>query len=157
MTIKQALLVNILLSMCVFPTSFADDGGHAGSQMKHHDMIGGADDGRISLGLSPQMKAHQLANMRSHVEAIRAIIGLIGSGDFSSASETAHSKLGLTEEMKTMCNMFDNADFTALGLKFHESADVLGETLKTEDVNSSLTALNTTMGYCVQCHATFRQ
>ena len=125
--------------------------------MRNHSMMSHANDGRISLGLSPQMKTHQLANMRSHVEAIQTIIGLIGNGDFDRASEIAHSKLGLTEEMKRMCNMFNNEDFKNLGFQFHKSADTLGETLKTKDINKSLHALETTMGYCVQCHATFRQ
>jgi hypothetical protein len=48
-------------------------------------------------------------------------------------------------------------DFKLLGLAFHESGDVLANTLKTKDANKSLSALQTTLGYCVQCHATFRQ
>ncbi len=126
-------------------------------QMHHHNMMKHVDDGRISLGFSPEMKAHQLANMRSHVEAIQTIIGLIAEEDFNAASEVAHSRLGLTEEMKKMCNMFENENFKKLGLQFHESADTLGDILKTKDMNKSLNALHTTMGYCVQCHETFRQ
>ena len=147
----------MLFSMGMVLTSFADDNEHAVGQMEPHNMMGHINDGRISLGLSQQMKMHQLTNMRSHLEAVQTIIGLIGDGDFNTASEIAHSKLGLTEEMKKMCNMFDNSNFKKLGLQFHESADTLGEVLKTKDMNKSLRALHTTMGYCVQCHATFRQ
>ena len=125
--------------------------------MTHHNMQHSINDGRISLGLSPEMKQHQLSNMRSHLEAVQAIISLIANGEFDKASETAHSKLGLTEEMKEMCSMFNNNDFTALGLAFHESGDALGDVLKTGNTNKSLRALQTTVGYCVQCHATFRQ
>ena len=158
MTIKQLfILISILLSVPMAPSSFAGDKEHANDQMKHHTMMAHINDGRISLGLPQHMKAHQLTNMRSHVEAVQAIIGLMAEGDFNTAAEIAHSKLVLTEEMKEMCNMFDNSNFRKLGLEFHESADILGETLKTKDINKSLSALHTTMGYCVQCHATFRQ
>jgi hypothetical protein len=158
MAIKQLIiLVGMLFSMGMVLTSFAGDNEHASEQMDHHNMMVHMNDGRISLGLPQQMKMHQLANMRSHVEAVQTIVGLMADGDFNAASEIAHSRLGLTEEMKTMCNMFDNSNFKKLGLQFHESADVLAEVLKTKDMNKSLRALHTTMGYCVQCHATFRQ
>jgi len=123
----------------------------------HHDKMHSINDGRISLGLPPAMKQHQLANMRAHVEAVRSIVGLISEGSFDKASHIAHSKLGLTEEMEKMCNMFENKSFRNLGLSFHKSGDALGEVLLTKDVTKSLDALHTTMGYCVQCHATFRQ
>jgi len=151
------ILFGIVFSVGMVPTSFAGDNKQAIDQMEHHDMMNHIDDGRISLGLSSQMRKHQLANMRSHVEAVRTIIGLIGDEDFNSASEIAHSRLGLTEDMKKMCNMFDNDSFRKLGLQFHKSADTLGKILKTKDMNKSLRALHNTMGYCVQCHATFRQ
>ena len=125
-------------------------------EMMHSDMHA-SNDSRISLGLSPQMKQHQLANMRSHVEAVHDIIGLLAEDKFDEAAGIAHQKLGLTPEMKKMCNMFDNADFSKLGLAFHQQADKLGEVLKTHDMKRSLSALHVTMNSCVQCHATFRQ
>lgn len=152
------ILFGILFSVGMIATSFAGDNDSADeSDQMHHHMMKHVDDERISLGLSPKMKAHQLANMRSHVEAIQTIVGLIAEENFDTASEVAHSKLGLTEEMENMCNMFGNDDFKKLGLQFHKSADTLGEILKTKDMNKSLSALHTTMGYCVQCHETFRQ
>ena len=128
-------------------------------EMMHSDMhqMKNGNDSRISLGLSPEMKQNQLANMRSHVEAVHDIIGLLAEDKFDEASVIAHHKLGLTPEMKKMCNMFGNADFRKLGLAFHQQADKLGEVLKTHDMKRSLSALHTTMNSCVQCHATFRQ
>ena len=153
--------VTILFVMLFFAgmalISYADDKDSPMGEMTHHNMQHSMKDGRISLSLSPEMKQHQLSNMRSHLEAVQAIIGLIADEKFEKASETAHSKLGLTEEMEAMCNRFNNNDFTALGLAFHESGDALGDVLKTGDTNKSLRALQTTVGYCVQCHATFRQ
>lgn len=134
----------------------AMESGESGHMMHHGGMHSAMDD-RVSLQLPPGMKYEQLANMRSHVKAIQTITGLVAAGDFDRASRVAHLKLGMTEEMRRMCNSFGNESFRKLGLAFHESGDVLGEVLRTRDVNKSLKALETTMGYCVQCHATFRQ
>lgn len=121
----------------------------------HHQMS--MMDTRISLQLSPEMKQHQLANMRGHVAAVRSIVGLMAEGKFAEASGVAHAQLGLTPEMQSMCDMFGNEDFRKLGYAFHKSGDELGEVLKTKDTSQSLRALNRTMQYCVECHATFRQ
>ena len=121
----------------------------------HHDMS--AMDTRISLGVTGEMKQHQLSNMRGHVEAIKSIVGLMSEGKFEDASKIAHTRIGLTPEMQSMCGMFNNENFTKLGLAFHKSGDELGDVLLTKDVNASLRALNKTMRYCVECHATYRQ
>jgi len=131
----------------------ADEKMHMGSQ--HHDMS--MMDTRISLGVSPEMKQHQLSNMREHVEAIKSIVGLMSENKFEDASKVAHTKLGLTPEMQKMCSMFNNEKFTTLGIAFHKSGDDLGNALQTKDVNASLRALNKTMQYCVECHAIYRQ
>jgi len=144
------------LSMAV-PSYANDKADGVEHMMMHHHMMGENTDSRTSLHLSPQMKQGQLANMRSHLEAVRNIVGLIAAGNFDEASDIAHNKLGLTPEMKKMCNMFGNDDFKKLGLAFHKSADKLGNVLKKGNVQASLNALHTTMNSCVQCHATFRQ
>ena len=114
-------------------------------------------DTRISLGLSAEMKQHQLSNMREHLDAVNSIIGLMSENKFEDASKIAHSKLGLTQEMQKMCGMFNNEKFMTLGIAFHKSADDLGDVLHTKDVNALLRALNKTMQYCVECHASYRQ
>jgi hypothetical protein len=76
---------------------------------------------------------------------------------FEDASIIAHTRLGLTPEMKEMCSMFNNVKFEQLGLAFHKSGDELGNVLQTKDVNASLRALSNTMQYCVECHAAYRQ
>jgi len=121
----------------------------------HHDMS--MMDTRTSLGLSAEMKQHQLSNMREHVEAIKSIVGLMSENKFDDASRIAHTKLGLTPEMQKMCSMFGNEKFMALGVAFHKSGNDLGDALQAKDVNVSLRALNKTMQYCVECHATYRQ
>ena len=146
------ILIGIIGSNIVFAEC-----GEIHENMKKHNHKMNMTETRISLGLPAKMKQHQLANMRSHVEAIKSIVGLMSESKFDEASKIAHAKLGLTTEMKEMCKMFDNKDFKKLGLAFHKSGDDLGDTLQTKDINASLKALNKTMQYCVECHATYRQ
>jgi len=155
MNIKQ--LVGLCMIMFLAASSTVSSAKEKVHGMAHHKMAHMVNDSRISLELSPQMKQHQLANMRSHLEAVQRIVGLIAVEKFEQASVVAHAELGLTEEMRMMCDRLGNEDFRAIGFAFHESADVLGEVLKTKDTAASLRALDTTMSYCIQCHAAFRQ
>lgn len=156
MSNKSRFIFLMMFSMMGLQISYAEQQQHEMTHHQHQQMSATVDE-RISLGLPPLMKQHQLANMRSHLEAIQRIVGLIAEGQFETASNIAHTKLGLTEEMQNMCNMMKNEDFKKLGLSFHQSADDLAEVLLTKDTNQSLKALHKTMNYCVQCHATYRQ
>jgi len=154
---KSVLLLSVMIIAAT--TAFAQDMNMSDHKIIHSGMhaMKQADDSRISLGLAPKQKQRQLANMRSHLKAVQDIIGLISAEQFNEASKVAHRQLGLTPEMKRMCNMFTNKDFKSLGLAFHQSADDLGEVLKSKNLNRSFQALHTTMNYCISCHATFRQ
>ena len=158
---KQSItLFGLLWMIAISAPIHAQATEHNMEEMNHHMMMqskDGVSDKRISLQLNPQQKQHQLANMRSHVQAVQEIIGMLSQGKFNHASTIAHNKLGLTPEMKKMCNMFDNANFRKVGLAFHQSADELGDVLKKGSLKQSLRALHNTMNYCVQCHATYRQ
>jgi adenosylmethionine-8-amino-7-oxononanoate aminotransferase len=155
---KRATTLSMaLLFVGMAQISNAQDNDSSMDEMMHHNMMHSTNDGRISLNLSPEMKQHQLANMRSHLEAVQTIVGLIAEGAFENASGIAHSKLGLTEEMQKMCDMFNNNEFKELAYAFHRSGDLLGDALKTGDIDKSLRALQNTLGYCVRCHGAFRQ
>ena len=159
---KQGItLFGLLWMIAISAPIYAQAMEHNMQDMNHHHMMMQSKDGdsdkRISLQLTPQQKQHQLANMRSHVQAVQEIIGMLSQRKFNDASTIAHNKLGLTPEMKKMCNMFDNSDFRKLGLAFHQSADELGDVLQKGNLKQSLRALHNTMNYCVQCHATYRQ
>jgi len=119
--------------------------------------MAGTEDSRTSLNLPAPMRFQQKQMMREHLQAVNDIIALIAERKFDAASDIAHSKLGLTPEMKKMCNMFANDNFRQTGLTFHKHADELGDVLKTKNLNKSLRALNTVMDSCIKCHATFRQ
>jgi hypothetical protein len=147
-----AFSVLVLAGVAGFNTAMA-----AEEMMHHGDHHMAGMDTRISLGLPAPMKQHQLTNMREHVVAIQAIVGLIADSKFEDAAKIAHKQLGLSPEMQSMCSMFENDKFKALGFAFHQSGDDLGDVLQTRDVHASLRALNKTMGYCVECHSTYRQ
>jgi len=163
----KKIITTISAIMIISSPLWAAEGTQKSHDMMHHDMMSGmqmhhadmeqTQDSRTSLKLPAPMRTNQLAMMREHLKAVDDIIAYIATGDFDAASHTAHSKLGLTPEMKKMCNMFGNDDFRTLGLAFHKSADELGDVLKTGDLKRSLTALHRTMDNCVRCHATFRQ
>lgn len=151
----SALFAILCCGYMTMGQSVAEEGVLMDHHAMHHQHIM---DERLSLSLSPEMKQHQLKNMRSYVVAIQSIVGHLANNEFDQAAQVAHSELGLTEEMRKMCStMSDNEKFRQLGLAFHQSGDDLGDTLKKKDMKNSLQALQTTMDYCVQCHATFRQ
>lgn len=152
---KNLVVVAMLFGSSLAANLFAAEGGAAMDHSMHHQHVM---DDRVSAGVHPEMKQHQLANMRSHVVAVQSIVGHLAESEFDQASQIAHSQLGLTDEMKKMCStMSDNKEFVSLGLAFHKSGDDLGDALKTKNLKKSLQALQTTMDYCVKCHASFRQ
>lgn len=148
------ITVSALIGIAGLNVAFAAD-----EKMQNHTHHHGMSmmDTRTSLGLSAEMKQHQLSNMREHLDAVNSIIGLVAESKFEDASKIAHTKLGLTPEMQKMCSMMGDEKFMKLGFAFHKSGDDLGDALKTGDAKASLRALNKTMQYCVECHATYQQ
>lgn len=140
----------LMLALLLLPIADCAAATHLG---RAHNMM----DKRISLGMSDEMRQHQLANMRAHLAAVQEITGLLAEKKYDKAATIAHTQLGMTEEMKQMCGMFENEEFKALGLAFHNSGDELGKALKTKNPRKALRALNKTLGYCVQCHEKFQQ
>ncbi len=161
MTKNAFLAVAAALLSVVTPSFGADEtlmkGGMMGGQMQGMMRGGSQKDGRISLNNPPMMREHHLSIMREHLEAVTEITGLVSTGDYDKASRTAAEKLGLTPEMRRMCDMMGDKQFGAMGLAFHQSADRLSEVLKKKDATASLAALHETMNFCVACHASYRE
>lgn len=155
---KQIIQIFTVLLLAMTAGAASAEGMMKQSGMRHGMMGGGSsEDSRISLNLPPMMKQHQLANMRAHLDAVRKIVSAIAEDDFEGASTIASEQLGSNERMMKMCNRINNEAFKGMGLAFHQSGDELAKTLKTGNLKESLRALNSTMNYCVSCHATFRQ
>ena len=158
--IGTLLLAGIFLNACSDESTDSTEAMQKPSMNEHQKMMQTMNmdnDSRISLNLAPMQARHQLTNMRSHVQAVQSIIEHLSQDEFDEAAHVAHTKLGLTPEMKMMCSAFGNEEFQRLGFEFHANADQLGEILKTGDKNRSLQALSTTLSSCVTCHATFKQ
>jgi hypothetical protein len=63
---KRATTLSMaLLFVGMAQISNAQDNDSSMDEMMHHNMMHSTNDGRISLNLSPEMKQHQLANMRA--------------------------------------------------------------------------------------------
>jgi len=156
--IKQIVPVTLFLAVMhsAFQISFAAD-RHEMTHDKIQQKQSGDSDKRVSLNLPPMMKEHQLQNMRNHLQAVQEIVNYLSAGNFDAASRTAREKLGLTEDMKKMCNMFENEGFRKMGFAFHESGDRLGDVLKEKDLKKSLSSLSSMLQKCVACHATYKQ
>ena len=127
------------------------DNKHSGG----HDMEL-PEDTRISLNVSGKKAEHQLLNMRDHLVVVNLIVGYLANDKYDEASELAKDRLGYSTEMQLMCSSFGE-EFGAIGFDFHKSAETMSDVFKTKDKKKSLEALNTTMGYCVACHAKFKQ
>jgi len=155
---KRIVVALIVGSLIAIP-AMAEEMMHGRMSGMHAHQSGMTEenDTRTSLNLPTPMRLIQKKMMREHLQAVNDIVGLIAERKFNAASKIAHRKLGLTPEMKKMCNMFANDHFRKIGLDFHKHADELGDVLKMKNLNKSLRALHTVMNSCVQCHATFRQ
>jgi len=115
-------------------------------------------DGRTALPLLPMMANHQKQNMRDHLIAVQEIVAAVGAKDFDSVSGSA-SRIGFSAQMGRMCEHMGAgaAGFTDLALKFHHTADKIGEAAKAHDSESVLRALSDTLEVCTSCHQTYRQ
>ena len=154
---KKLFVLASAVLICSIQPSMAEEKIVLGEGKHHHHQGMPTVDKRISLNLAPAMKQHQLANMRNHLDAVRRIIEAVSTDQFETASQIASQDLGLTKRMEGMCNSFDNESFKEMALAFHGSGDELAAVLKGGDTQKSLQALNETMTYCVNCHATYRQ
>jgi len=153
---KKSIVIAIVFgTLSVYSANMSRDMISTHSMMQQHAV--NFSDKRVSLGLPQFAKNRQLANMREHLEAINDIVKLIALGKFNKASNIANKKLGLTDAMLKECKKFDREDFKSLGFAFHKSANKLAKILKKKDTKQSLVALSNTLGYCISCHATFRQ
>jgi cytochrome c556 len=115
-------------------------------------------DRRTPLPLLPMMAEHQKQNMRSHLSAVQTLVTALARDDFEGAERAAH-ELGPSAEMQRMCNHMGAGapGFTPTALAFHRSADDIAKAAKAHDRAAALSALGTTLGQCVGCHATYKQ
>ncbi len=153
---KKYILFSILILLSSLPANSAENMQNKKEGMMHHKEADSKDT-RIQLNAPDMMKEHQKTMMREHLRAVNEIVAGLAANDFELVSQTAHKKLGLTDEMRNMCSMFGNQEFEKIGLEFHTKADELGDVAKTKDLNKTLLALDTMLKRCNQCHSMFKQ
>ena len=115
-------------------------------------------DTRIPVPLLPMMANHQKQNMREHLHAVQEIVAAVGAGDFEAISR-AGATIGYSEQMGQMCNHMGAGapGFTDQALRFHHTADKIGDAARARDMSGVLTALNETLATCTGCHSAFKQ
>lgn len=133
----------------------ADQKPSAAVEKPMHHMS--SNDERISLGLNPMQKQHQLEIMRQHLVTIQKVLEMMSNDEYEKAAETIDIELGSTTEMKLMCASFGNETFEKIGIEMHKSADNLSRILRTKDKDKALNELSNTMNYCTSCHTAFKQ
>jgi len=86
------------------------------------------------------------------------IVAAAGANDFDGV-QTAVSRIGYSEQMGQMCQHMGAAapGFTQLSLKFHHTADTIGEAAKRRNAEDVIKALSDTLAICTTCHQTFKQ
>jgi hypothetical protein len=115
-------------------------------------------DTRVPVPLLPMMANHQKENMRAHLAAVQEIVAAVGKKDFEAISRAVAS-IGYSQQMGQMCNHMGASapGFTEQALKFHHTADKVGESARQHDMPGVLAGLDETLATCTGCHATFKQ
>ena len=115
-------------------------------------------DSRVPVPLLPMMANHQKQNMRDHLVAVQEIVAGVGANDFD-AIDKASKRIGYSEQMGMMCSHMGAGapGFTEQALKFHRTADKIGDAARSRNMKTVLSALSETMTTCTGCHATFKQ
>jgi len=135
------------------PSSVASGATSASAQL----MLDALDQ-RTPVPLLPMMANHQKQNMRDHLVAVGQIVAAVSTQDFDGVQKAA-KRIGYSEQMGMMCQHMGAAapGFTELSLKFHHTADAIGEAAKRRDSDGVLQSLGDTVALCTSCHQTFKQ
>ena len=117
-----------------------------------------SEDSRTPVPLLPMMAQHQKENMREHLSVVQQIVAALAANDFPKIAE-ASNKIGYSDAEAMMCNHMGAATpgFTEVAIRFHKTADTIGEAARKKDRKGVITALDATLQQCVGCHAVYRQ
>lgn len=115
-------------------------------------------DKRTPLPLTAMMANHQKQEMRDHLQVVQEIAIALGKDDFDAIAASA-ARIAWSDKQAMMCKHMGAgaSGFTAMGEHFHRTVDDIVKAAKGRDRAGVATALGTTLGTCVGCHATYRQ
>ncbi|MDH4191655.1 MAG: hypothetical protein OEW21_15815 [Betaproteobacteria bacterium] len=120
-------------------------------------------DTRQVVAFPPELKRHELANMRDHLATLSAIQDHLARYDFDGAGELAEKRLGMSSF--GLHGAHEVAPFMPKGMRemgtaMHRAASQFGiatqEAAIDRDLGRALTALNKITRSCVACHAAYR-
>jgi len=129
----------------------------------HHESGPAAPDGRSVAHFPPAFKAQELANMRSHLEALHTITLALAAGDFQTVARTASERLtrnGMSQHDRHQAASLMPERMMRMGAAMHKAAGHLAEVAQdaevTGDTGAVLKALAEVEGRCVSCHRAWR-
>jgi len=162
-------------------TAYAQDHTTPMDHQKHTASMGMAGDGRQLVNFPPEMRAHTLANMRDHLQALSEILTAMASGQYAKAARIADARLGMASPSAEGCKapeaiaslqMSDPANMDhqmsqvmpesmrKIGLEMHQSASAFAVAAtkagKTGNAKPALAALSRVTQQCTACHAAYR-
>ncbi len=151
-------------------------GDHDDDHSEHMKMSPKMTDARKEVDLPSPMRAHMLANMRGHAQALAEILAALGKGDGAAAAKIADARLGAaspgaaackpnakTGELGDMPAMMAHHmpdEMRALGMTMHEQASKFaqeaGKIGPGGDMRPALAELSQVVQACNACHAAYR-
>jgi hypothetical protein len=154
---------------------------HSNPMDHQQHMAAMASDGRELVNFPPAMRAHTLANMRDHLQALSEILTAMSSAQYASAARIADTRLGLaspsaegckaegtaaTPQMSQPASMdhqmaqFMPENMRKIGLAMHQSASAFAVAAakagRTGNAKPALAALSRVTAQCAACHAAYR-
>ncbi|MBG0794865.1 cytochrome c [Methylocystis sp. H62] len=154
-----------------------DHSGHMKQMnIEHMKMSPKMSDTRQEVDLPAPMRAHMLANMRGHAEAVAEILAALGKGDGAAAAKVANAHLSMASpgaaackpnaksgelgDMPAMMAHHMPDEMRALGLTMHEQASKFAQEAAKigpgGDMRPALAELSQVVQACNACHATYR-
>jgi hypothetical protein len=138
-------------------------------------------DNRQLVDFPPQMREHNLANMRDHLQALSEILAAMAAHRYAEAGRIAEARLGMNSPAAAGCVSNASADgaqmstppsmehamamtmpkaMRKLGLDMHMAASTFAvearKAARTGDAQPALAALSRVTQRCTACHANYR-
>lgn len=151
--------------------------------MTMHEMhaAGMSADNRQLVDFPPQMREHNLANMRNHLQALSDILAAMSARRYAEAGRIAETRLGMDSPAAAGCKDNTSPDgaqmsmapsmehqmamampeaMRKLGLDMHMAASTFAvearKAGKTGDAQPALAALSRVTQRCTACHANYK-
>lgn len=162
-------------------TAAAQEHTNPMDHLQHTAGTGMPGDGRQLVDFPPPMRAHTLANMRDHLQALSEILTAMSGAQYATAARIADTRLGMDSPSAAGCkaeaagatpqmskpagmdhqmSLFMPEAMRKIGLEMHQSASAFAVTAakagKTGNAKPALAALSRVTQQCAACHAAYR-